>query len=544
MLRTFQRFSLEKQIFVSFVGFAALLLLLTMGVSLGLDINRQIQSTDGLIRSAASYIASLDSVKDMLKRGYPDPVVTKEMDSLNESLEDLHVIVICDANSLRFYHTSRREGGDSFVGDQEAILQGSEPYITTGYGTHGTQRRAFHAVEDLDGTILGFVMTSVFISDIYAHIQSLILYCILLFCTALVVALGLSKGLVALLRRSLLGYHPTELLELYLQQGEVLNAVEDGLVATDPRGRVVFANQAACQLLQKGEKALKGRKLDQVFQESSCVQVARTGEAVHNRSCVIGSHPVLASEIPIPGKSGSSGVLNVFHDKTELQKLSDELSGAHYMLDTLRFFNHEFMNKLHVILGYLQTGETERATSFIMNSSLVSSQSIRETADCIRVSRICALVIGKMMHAAELGIRLTVAPDSYCRQEDLLLPEQDYVTIVGNLLENAVEELSRGEHELKEIRLALYCRPDCNVIVCEDTGGGVPPEIQSRIFEKGVSSKGEVRGLGLCLIHRLVEDHQGTIDVMTEAGAGTCFTLTFTDPVPEEAQYGISSDHH
>ena len=203
--------------------------------------------------------------------------------------------------------------------------------------------------------------------------------------------------------------------------------------------------------------------------------------------------------------------------------------------DTLRFFNHEFMNKLHVILGYLQTGETEKAASFIINSSLVSSQAIRETADCIRVSRICALVIGKMMHAAELGIRLAVAPDSYCRQEDLLLPEEDYVTIVGNLLENAVEELSRGEHDLKEIRLALYCRPDCNVIVCEDTGGGVAPEIQPHIFEKGVSSKGEGRGLGLCLIHQLVERHHGTIDVMTEAGAGTCFTLTFTDSVPEEA---------
>lgn len=128
-----------------------------------------------------------------------------------------------------------------------------------------------------------------------------------------------------------------------------------------------------------------------------------------------------------------------------------------------------------------------------------------------------------------------MAPDSYCRQEDLLLPEEDYVTIVGNLLENAVEELSRGEHDLKEIRLALYCRPDCNVIVCEDTGGGVDPEIQPHIFEKGVSSKGEGRGLGLCLIHQLVEQHHGTIDVMTEAGAGTCFTLTFTDSVPEEA---------
>ena len=535
MLRAFQRFSLEKQIFVSFVCFAAVLLLLTMGVSVTLDITRQIQSTDDLIRSTASYIASLDSVKSMLKRGYPDPAVTRQLDTLNQNLDDLHVIVVCDANSLRFYHTSRQEGGDSFVeGDQDSILQGSAPYITTGYGTHGTQRRAFHAVEDTDGTILGFVMTSVFTADISAHIQTLILYAILLFLAALVVALTLSRGLVALLRRSLLGYHPTELLELYLQQGEVLNAVEDGLVATDPKGKVVFSNQAACQLFQKEEKALNGRKLNQVFRESSCVQAARTGQAVHNRSCVIGNHQVLASEIPIPGQNGYSGVLNVFHDKTELQKLSDELSGTRYMLDTLRFFNHEFMNKLQVILGNLRSGETEKASAFIVNSSLVSSQSIRETADCIRVSRICALVIGKMMHAAELGIRLTVAPDSYCRQEDLLLPEEDYVTIVGNLLENAVEELSRGGHELREIRLALYCRTDCNVIVCEDTGGGIPPELQPHIFEQGVSSKGEGRGLGLCLIHQLTESHHGTIDVMTEAGAGTCFTVTFINPDTQE----------
>ena len=536
MFRAVQRFSLEKQLFVSFVGFAAVLLLLALGVSLALDINRQVRSTDDLIRSTAAYISSLDSVRGMLKQGYPDPAVTQELDSLNESLEDLHVIIVCDANSLRFYHTSRQEGGDSFVeGDQDAILQGSEPYITTGYGTYGTQRRAFHAVEDTDGTILGFVMTSTFTAEITAHIQVLVLYGILLFFAALTVALGLSRGLVALLRRSLLGYHPTELLELYLQQGEVLNAVEDGLVATDAKGKVVFANQAACQLLQKEEKALKGRRLDQFFRESSCIQAARTGQAVHNRSCVIHNHQVLFSEIPIPGTAGYSGVLSVLHDKTELQKLSDHLSVAKYMLDTLRFFNHEFMNKLHVILGYLQTGETEKASSFIINSSLVSSQSIRETADCIRVSRICALVIGKMMHAAELGIRLTVASDSYCRHEDLLLPEEDFATIVGNLLENAIEELSQGAHEVREVRLALYCRPDCNVIVCEDTGGGIPPELQPHIFEKGVSSKGTGRGLGLCIIHQLVEQHGGTIDVMTETGAGTCFTLTFTTPDTKEA---------
>ena len=57
--------------------------------------------------------------------------------------------------------------------------------------------------------------------------------------------------------------------------------------------------------------------------------------------------------------------------------------------------------------------------NFITNGSLVSSQSVRETANCIRVPKICALVIGKMMHAAELGIRLQVSTDSTCRDQSI-----------------------------------------------------------------------------------------------------------------------------
>ena len=87
-------------------------------------------------------------------------------------------------------------------------------------------------------------------------------------------------------------------------------------------------------------------------------------------------------------------ILTIINDQTEMETVMDELTGAKAMLDTLRAFNHEFLNKLHVILGYLQTGQTEEAINFIINSNLVSSQSIRQTADCLRVSKICALVIG------------------------------------------------------------------------------------------------------------------------------------------------------
>ena len=222
-------------------------------------------------------------------------------------------------------------------------------------------------------------------------------------------------------------------------------------------------------------------------------------------------------------------ILTIINDQTEMETVMDELTGAKAMLDTLRAFNHEFLNKLHVILGYLQTGQTEEAINFIINSNLVSSQSIRQTADCLRVSKICALVIGKMMHAAELGILLTISPDSHCLEKDLLLPVENYITIVGNLLENAIEELSAGSPEIREITLGIYCDPGCNIITCEDTGRGIRPDLIDRIYEKGVSSKGTNRGTGLFLIKQLVDSGNGEISIETEPGEGTCFTITFTE---------------
>ena len=155
-------------------------------------------------------------------------------------------------------------------------------------------------------------------------------------------------------------------------------------------------------------------------------------------------------------------------------------------------------------------------------------EAVRETADCIRVSSICALVIGKMMHAAEYGICLTVTPDSRCRPEDLLLTETECTSIVGNLLENAIEELTRSSPKVREIRLGFYTRSDCNIITCEDTGDGVPEDIRARIFERGFSSKGPGRGLGLAMIRDIAQRRGGTIDLDTEPHTGTCFTLTFT----------------
>lgn len=523
--------TLERQLYFSFFAVSALVVLLSLSITLYYDISRQRQDVDSSISGAAAYIASMPEVVSMLKLGYPDDSAAGNIDSFCGSIPNINVVVIYDRNGLRFYHTDRQKTGDTFVGgDETAILNGSAPYITTGYGTKGNQRRAFHAVKNPDGEIIGFVMASVFSAHISDRQKSIILVHMVILVLMLFVSFFLSHTIVRYLKKSLMGFHPDELLNLYIRQDEVLNAVEEGLIASSPDGTILFSNIVARRLYSEDAAPLMGQSLKSLYPQTKIDGIMKTGAPAHSVTCVIGGRTVLVSEIPIRNSSRKpvQGILTIFFDQTDMLNMSDELSGARSMLDTLRAFNHEFLNKLHIILGYLQTGETEKAIRFITNSNLVSSQSIRQTADCIRASRICALVIGKMMHAAELGILLTLTHDSRCIEKDLILPTDCYITVIGNLLENAIEELSGSGGDVKEIHLGIYCRPDCSIITCEDTGGGIRPDLLEHIFEDGVSGKGENRGTGLHLIRRIADEYGGEITTETEAGEGTCFTITFT----------------
>lgn len=541
MFGKIRKLPLGRQIFCGLSAVSVFLLLLTLCIALGLELRNQRARIVSVIGSTADYVAQLDAVGAMLERGCPDPEVKRQLDLLCGSYPELDVLAVYNRDGLRFYHTARRETGEMLlVGEEGPVLAGAAPYITTGCGTNGRPYTAFHAVEGAGGEIVGFVTVAMFRRGMSRAAQSLLPVYLMVLAVSLLLALLLSHVLVYLLRDALRGHNPTELLELYLRQGDVLDALEDGLVMTDRAGKILFSNRQAACFLNLPEEGTGEQMLCAYDPETRCVETGRGGPALHNRSCQVGQRQLLVSEIPI---GAGQGALSVFHDKTELRKLSDELSGTRNMLDTLRLFNHEFLNKLHVILGYLQTGQTQEAIRLIMNSSLVSGQSIRATADCVRVPCLCALIIGKMTRAAELGVRLSVSPDSVCREEDLLLPAEAQCTVIGNLLQNAIDAFEAdAEREPREIALSLYYRPDCNLIVCTDTAGGIAPEVQARIWERGVSSKGTGRGQGLYLVGQIIERYDGSVQTDSEAGEGTCFTVSFTNPHPSAGENGGTGD--
>ena len=529
MPQTPPKSTLEHSLFWSFMLVSTLVVLLSLGTTLYFDMTRQRKDMDAAISGTAAYIASLPGVVTMLEEGYPAQQVRESLDSLCANIPNINVAVVCDKNGLRFFHTDRLKTGESYVnGEETAILQGAPPYITIGYGTMGTQRRAFHAVYSAQNEIIGFVMVSVFTGVITAHLRSILLLHLMIFFAMLIVSFLLSHTILAYLRKTLMGLGPEELLSRYLQQDEVLSAISEGIIASDTAGNVLFVNAAARQIIG-GENPIEGRPLAELLPDTRQDTVLRNGKPENHRSWLVSGHSVLASEIPIRNSMAEQvqGVLTILYDRTEMLQMSDQLFGARSMIEALRTYNHEFSNKLHVILGYLQNGDSAKAMRFILNNNLISGQLICQTAEQIRVSELCALIIGKMIHAAERGISLTLAADSSCIEPDLLLPINDMMTIIGNLLENAIEELSSAGTELREIKFGLYCRPDCNIIICEDTGRGISDAIFQTMYENGISTKGEFRGTGLYTVNRIVSQFGGKIAAETEPGVGTVFTVTF-----------------
>lgn len=524
--------TIEQRQFRTHVWSVVLMIAISLSITLYYSIYEQQRQIDYNISNVAVALADLPMVKQVLKGDQAAGDLKEYLDRVRESMNQLDVITVCDTEGIRYYHTDPEKIGHSFIGgDEGEILQGAAPYISVATGTLGTQRRAFHGVQDENGQLLGFVMVSVFTESIWAmRNQILLVYCVL---TVLLIGAGslLARWNMENLRMVLMGYQPEEFVTKFVERSEVLDVLEEGLFAVDPEGRVILMNQSARDMLGiEPERRVEGEALLELYPETKLLEVLESGKPQYNQTMVLNGNHILTSRIPLLEQGRTAGAISIFRNKTEVINLAEQLTGAQYMLDTLRAFNHEFMNKLHVILGYLQLGKTSEAMEYINNTTLVSSQSVKEVSRQIGVQHLAALIIGKMMRASELGIHLKLKSGSHCSPDTLLLPMDCYTTILGNLMENALDELNLHGTGVKVIEIGIYCDPGCSILTCEDTGGGIPEEIRSRMFMRGVSTKGEGRGTGMYLIREITDEYHGEIQVETEAGEGTCITISFTEP--------------
>ncbi|KIR02264.1 Two-component sensor histidine kinase, malate [Lachnospiraceae bacterium TWA4] len=493
-------------------------------------IYKSIKVTDTNMTSAISTVSNIlaneNDIKKSLIQGHMDENIKKYLNELIQTTEYIDIITIADTNSIRIYHKDTEQIGKKFQGNDEHLFNDTTTsYVTTGEGSLGKQRRAFTQIFDEENNPIGFVMVSTLTSHISNEYQLIVLNLIPLFTLLVVIAIGLAIFAAYDVRKSLLGHNPSEFVRLFIQRNEIFDALEEGILAIDKNHRILFVNQAAESMYHRSAKDLQGYLIEDVLPDCQLQRVLTTKEAEYNREMQIFDETILCDRIPMTEKGKISGALCIYRNKTEMTQMAEELTGVNHIIEALRSNMHEFKNHLHIILGMLQLEEYQLAEQYI-NGLGMNSMMISAVVKYIENKTLAALIYGKIGLAREAGITMSVDSNSYLPSHNRYLTTNQLVTILGNLLQNSIEA-TKGKDGVKEIILFITCDEQHLKIVVDDNGCGITQENLDQITKRGFSTKGENRGIGMSLIHAIVQDCNGMMVIDSEPGEGTSITIEF-----------------
>lgn len=430
---------------------------------------------------------------------------------------DLLYAVVTDMRGVRYSHPNPRLIGKQFIGEDIQPAFNGKENVAVNHGVLAPALRVFTPVFNDRQQQIGVVVVGISLSKVDEQIAKGrwdVLLTVLF--SALVCGIG-TWSLVRGLKRVLLGLEPQEISTQFQQRQAMLHSLKEGVVAVDVEGRVTLINPAASEILLSGP----GKEIAHTPLLADLQEVLQTGEPIYDRELGCNGFLLISNTVPVRSQNAIVGAISTFRDKTEVSQLLQRLDGMVNYVDALRTTSHEFMNKLHVILGLLNMKSYDKLEEYVLQTAHTYQADIGEIQHRIKSPVVAGFLIGKIQRAKERGFTLNLAEESLvpdCPNEKQVTV---LVTVLGNLIENALDAMS-GQRE-GEVGLLLHYQNGWLSGEVSDDGPGIPPANIEAIFNKGFSTKGENRGVGLFLASQQLRELGGTLAVESEPGVFTQF---------------------
>lgn len=331
----------------------------------------------------------------------------------------------------------------------------------------------------------------------------------------------------------------------------ILNSISSGVISCDRHGQIVTANPAASRLLNRPEEELIAFPLEKVF--------AGHHELLQRASMVLSGNQRRATlETEFEAKDGGRlsaavritphlsrgrllGVVITLEDLTEVKNLTEQLLRADKLSnlgELVAGVAHEVRNPLGVIKASVQMMEQEMAPGCrsseltrimgqeidrldsVVNALLDFGRPSESQFAVVTPARVLdEVVLLTKQFAKQQQVRVIKDYD-----EDLpgvWAAEDRLKQVFVNLISNAIQAMPDGG----ELTIAAAAENGFLKLTFADTGVGIPPEERNRIFDPFHTTRPEGSGLGLSIVHRIVDAHNGFITVDSEVGRGSAFTV-------------------
>ncbi|MFD9795436.1 ATP-binding protein [Streptomyces sp. NPDC059070] len=443
-------------------------------------------------------------------------------------------VVVMDRRGVRWSHPDTRQLGGIVSTDPSDALAGRE-VMEIDSGTLGRSARGKVPLRGPGGAIVGAVSVGIEYDSVRARLLAAIPG-LLAYAGGALAAGALAAYLISRrIQKQTRDLAFSDISALLAEREAMLHSIREGVVALDPGGRVRLLNDEAQRLLGVGPEAT-GRPLDEVLGGGRTTDVL-AGRVTGTDLLTVRGHRVLvANRVP----TDDGGAVATLRDRTELERLGRELDSTHGLIDALRAQDHEHANRLHTLLGLLELEMHEEAVAFVTEVVGVHRTTAEQVTEKVRDPLLAALLVGKATVAAERGVALRLTAQS--RLPDRLVDPRGLVTVVGNLVDNALDAAAGSPGAVVEVTLSAEGRTA--VLRVRDSGPGVPAGRRELIFTEGWSTKEPPahggRGLGLALVRRFAERQGGHARVADAPEGGAEFTVVLPEALrealPQEAR--------
>ncbi|MFH9088194.1 ATP-binding protein [Streptomyces sp. NPDC017673] len=507
---------------------AVLIAVVVAGYALFTYVSDQRQAEDAAARQAtavARSIADSPSVREAIRT--PDPTARLEPYAL-QVMRDANVdfVTIMNPSGIRWTHPDQNQIGKRFLGNIGPAQHG-RTFTETYTGTLGASVRAVTPISD-NGRIVGLVSAGIKVETISARVQDQVTALLGVAGVALLLGAVGTYVINARLRRHTHGMNATELSRMHDYHQAALHAVREGLLMLDGRYRVALINDGGRDLLGVGpEEDVVGRSVADLGLPAPLTGALLSSEPRVDEVHLTASRVLVVNTSPVSGGE-QRGTVVTLRDVTELQSLMGELDSERGFTQALRSQAHEAANRLHTVVSLIELGRAEEAVEFATAELELAQALTDQVVAAVGEPVLAALLLGKTAQANERGVELVVSPDS--RLDDGLLPQslsaRDLVTILGNLIDNAVDA-AQGSARAR-VTVTAYATAAEVVLRVSDTGPGVDPAHADLVFQRGFSTKPAEpggRGLGLALVRQAVNRHDGTLTVAEAEESGAVFEV-------------------
>ena len=473
--------------------------------------------------AVARSVADAPPVRAVLRTGGPCEALQPYAEAVRKDT-DVDFVVVMRLDRTRCTHPNPARIGGKFIGDLGDAPQGG--VFTQEYtGTLGPSERAVVPVRasDTDDTVVAMVSVGITLDRIDTQLWHNLLGVGLAALAVLAVGIGGAWLISRRLRRQTHGLGEREITRMYEYYRAVLHAVREGLLLLDSDDRVQLVNDEARRLLALPDDVV-GRAITELGLPPGLVAAATGDTAEDDDIYVAGEHVLVVSSAPASWNGREVGAVVTLRDRTELVDVTGELDVVRGLSESLRSQNHEAANRLHTVVSLIEMGRSDEAVSFATEELEVAQQLTDLVVGSVDDPVLAALLLGKSAQASERGIDLTVAGEL---GDDPVEP-RDLVTVVGNLVDNAMDAVAGREDRRVEVRLGR----DGQVVtvVVGDSGPGVPEEDAEHVLERGWSTKATGSGIGLALVGQVARRTGGSVSVGRSRLGGAEFTVTLGRP--------------